>query len=400
MANTGEFVNEIRNYGGDSLVLSPGQEALLPLAQHLQRNIQSRIEKLEQEGHTIDIMGPHWCRENPDVAGQLHADIIVKTYGSTYALPNKDPTANTNAINEGSLDIYLLSIDNKVVGTTCLVNVGAGQAELGRSASLGKVGNTIIQDLRILDWLVNSEEAQKYHTLFATLRTAPDRKIDEADGQTFTMRGGQGVSAHWKKFPGLVVYGFGPLYLKHGELEQFSCAAITRNELDNNASLYLAEPEDIELVNAWHRNYGLAEPILSATPTGTTSSLAFAAHYPPKESGITEFVHTDIVLAYEEGGESLEDCIEEADRAQTPFTQIALPVDVDTIGLQKKLKSRGFQVYGYQPAYVGQPPVLLYGKTLAGVKVVPTFWAQEGKSNPFWYDPTLETAAVNIAAKW
>lgn len=400
MGVTGEFVDYIRNSGGDSLMLSPGQEALLPLAQHLQRNIQARIEGLEQQGHTVDIMGPHWCRENPDVAGQLHADVIVKTYGSTYALPNKDPAANTEAINEGSLDIYLLSIDNEVVGTTCLVNDGGGRAELGRSASLGKVGNTIIQDLRILDWLVNSEEAQKYHTLFATLRSAPDREIDKADGQTFTMRGGQGVSAHWQKFPGLVVYGFGPLYLKHGELEQFSCAAITRKELDNNTGLYLAESEDIELVNAWHRNYGLTEPSLSASTTGTTSPLAFAAHYPPKESGITEFVHADIVQADEESGGSLEDCIDEADRAQTPFTQIALPVDVDTIGLQKKLKSRGFQVYGYQPAYVSQSPVLLYGKTLAGVKVVPTFWAQEGKSNPFWHDPALETAAVNIAAKW
>ncbi|HEY1064060.1 MAG TPA: hypothetical protein VGE30_02050, partial [Candidatus Saccharimonadales bacterium] len=207
-------------------------ERLQPLLDYIAISINTKMAALEAEGKTVKVYGPEWCYDNPDRAGQMHADVIVGAYGSTYALPNKNPDANAAALRANSLDMYLMEVDGEVTGTTCLVDMGNGIAELGRSASQGRTGNSIIQDLRIFDWLTNEATAQKYHTLFTTLRTAPDREIPVDDGQTFTMRGGQAVTEHWKKFPGLTVNGFAPLYLKQGKLEQFSHATLTRSEYD------------------------------------------------------------------------------------------------------------------------------------------------------------------------
>jgi len=374
----------------------PEQLPLATLAEHLRTNIQTKLEVLESAGRNVEILSPDWCRENPALAGQMHADVIVATYGTTYALPNKDPVANKGAIEEGSLDIYLLREDDETVGTACLVNTGDGRAELGRSASLGNVGNSVIQDLRILDWIVNPEAAAKYHTLFTTLRSAPDRPIQEDDGTTFVMRGGQGVTAHWRKFPGLLVNGFGPLYLKHGELEQFSCASLTRNQLSPDTGIFVDDVNDADFVHRWHENYSLAAPRFAQT--GERETLRFDTHYPPQESGLTHLVHADVVE--NESGNDLPSALDEADEAGSPFTQLVLPIDRDTREVQRYLRSVGYQVFSYQPAYENQPPALVYGKVKDGISVVPTFWSQGSEENPFWTNRDLSADAERISAAW
>lgn len=381
-------------------MLAPHQpESLQELATYLSGNIREKSWRLEQQGKQVDIYGPDWCRENADLAGQLHADMIVATYGSTYALPNKDPEANRVAIEQGSLDVYLMAIDDRVTGTACLVNMGDGRAELGRSASLGKSSNTIIQDLRILDWLTNPETAEKYHTLFTTLRSAPDRFIDEPDGE-FVMRGGQAVTEHWRKFPGLVVNGFGPLYLKHGMLEQFTLASLSRNRIAADRPLYIDDESHRTFVAAWHEEYDIETPAFTEASQPDTE-LTFQAHYPPQESGLTGFVHADIVISDHEGAGPLVRSLEEVEMVGSPFTQIVLPVDVDTRSVQAELKAAGYKVFGYQPATDGKDrPSLVLGKLTGKVQVVPTHWDHAGTPNPFWKNPVLIESAAATARSW
>ena len=397
MAKNGP-VGEFLHYQGGDIPVAQGQEFLSPLAEHLQSNIFRKVSDLLSQGLTVEFYDPDWCRENPKEAGRLHADVIIKTYGKTYALPNKDPEANSQAIAQGGLDIYLMLLDGDVVGTTCLVDNGDGRAELGRSASLGKVGNSIIQDLRILDWITNSDTNAKYHSLFATLRNAPDRFIDDVDGE-FTMRGGQGVTEHWKKFPGLIISGFGPLYLKHGMLEQFSIATLSRLEFDQTRPLFISDTEAEEFVRAWHENYGFAEPLVNIQVRDEHNELPkFETHYPPEETGLTELVHADIIATND--GMDIEAAVKVAEIAKSPFTQIVLPIDKDTRAIQVLLKNKGFQIFGYQPAYTNFPPSLLYGRVYPGVEVVATFWDHDKTLNPLWNSFNLSKLAERISESW
>jgi len=391
-------IGEFLQYQGGDIPVEQGQEFLSPLAEHLRLNIVRKVNDLISQGRTVEFYDPDWCRENPEEAGRLHADVIIKTYGKTYALPNKDPEANSQAIAQGGLDIYLMLLDGDVVGTTCLVDNGDGRAELGRSASLGKVGNTIIQDLRILDWITNPDTNAKYHSLFATLRNAPDRFIDDADGE-FVMRGGQGVTEHWKKFPGLVINGFGPLYLKHGKLEQFSIATLSRLEFDQARPLFISDPDTEEFVRAWHENYGFAEPLVNIQAGGEEDVIPkFETHYPPEETGLTDLVHADIIAS--NSGMNIEDAVKVAEIAKSPFTQIVLPIDKDTRAIQALLKNKGFKIFGYQPAYTNSSPSLLYGRVYPGVEVVPTFWDQHKTLNPLWSSFNLSKLAQRISEAW
>ncbi len=383
-----------------NLDLADGQpEEFAPLVEHLAANIAAKTAALEAEGHSIEVLGPEWSRANPVEAGRLHAKAILATYSNTYALPNKDPLANQAAVESGELDLYFMAVDGKVTGTTCLVDVGGGRAELGRSASAGGSGNTIIQDMRILDWLTRQEVSDKYHTLFTTLRNAPDRVIEGDDSECFVMRGGQAITGHWKKFPGLMVSGVAPLYLKHGALEQFTCASLSRNRLDPTRPLYVEDETAARFVGDWHKFYGLPQPQVGEG-SGQASPLAFEAHYPPAESGLTGLVHADVVASAGERSRGLTDCLSEVEVAGSPFTQIVMPIDRDTRALQAALLESGYQVYGYQPADELSSASLMFGKVRPGTPVVPTHWSEAGNVSPFWPDEGLHGLAEAVASQW
>lgn len=362
------------------------------LATHLAENIAKKIHDLESTDNTIEVLDPAWCREYSDLAGEMHAEIITGTYGTTYALPNKDPIANKEAIEEGDLDVYLMRVNGQLTGTACLVNTKDGRAELGRSASLGRSGNSIIQDYRILDWLTDEETSKKYHTLFTTLRSAPDRNIDD-----FVMRGGQAVTAHWSKMPELTVGGFGPLYLKHGSLEQFSCATLSRAIRQLDTPLYISDDWVRAFIESWHSLYDNTSPNLVRT-LGPDIDLRFAAHYPPQESGLTSLVHADIVPS--EGGTTIDDTIESAHEAGSPFTQVTVPIDVNTESVQRNLTERGFQAFAYEPSTTESAPALVYGEVRQGVSVVDTYWMRDGIQNPFWTSQALARYATQVAERW
>jgi len=396
-----QSVGNILNLVDSEVVLAGQQsEPLQNLGDYLRTNVDRKLNGLVDNGHSVGILNADWCRDHPAEAGRLHADIIVATYGSTYALPNKDPLANEQAINGGGLDVYLLTIDESVVGTACLVDAGEGRAELGRSASLGRVGNSIIQDLRIMDWLSNPLTAEKYHTLFTTLRTAPDREIDESDGSTFIMRGGQGVTEHWRKFPKVYANGVAPLYLKHGKLEQFTLAYITRNAMDRRPDLYVSSPQDARFIGAWHNEYGVTPPSIIEEQTPVDRIISFTAHYPSIESGITELVHADIVPDHY-SSKTLVEALGEAYSAGSPFYQVSVPIELDTRAEQERLRQMGYQVFGYQPADSLNTAALLYGKVRDGINVVPTFWdIDDSASHPFWQNSDLRLWAENVACNW
>lgn len=385
--------------GGRVELAQTHSEDLSDLLFHLLENHQRRLSKIDSIGQNIRVLDPDWCRENPAEAGQMHANVIVATYGSTYALPNKDPTANEEAINTGNLDLYLLLADELAVGTACLVNMGQGRAELGRSASFGNVGNTLIQDLRIIDWLTSPTTSVKYHTLFTTLRSAPDRVIDE-DGQSFIMRGGQGVTEHWRKFPHVYVNGVAPLYFKHKMLEQFTCAYISSNSMERQPELYVASRDDVWFIEAWHEEYNLEEPqFTDRLDASSAPSFTFTAHFPPPESGLTDLVHADIVFD-SQSGDNIERALDDAREAGSPFCQIVLPIEYDTLAEQEYLDDNGYRVFGYQPADSQNAASLLYGKVKDGVQVVPTFWDADALPNPFWRNNKLQEWAEKVAHSW
>lgn len=387
---------------GSTIDLAENQNVRLrPLLNHIAESINVRLSKLSDEGKQVNIYGPEWCFENPEQAGRMHADVIVGAYGSTYALPNKDPEANAEALRAQNLDMYLMEIDGEVTGTTCLVDMGNGTAELGRSASRGRTSNSIIQDLRIFDWLTNPQAAEKYHTLFTTLRTAPDRQIP-VEHDEFTMRGGQAVTEHWKKFPGLTVNGFAPLYLKQGKLEQFSHASLTRSEYDQNSTLHIGSNGAWNLVEYWHKQYDIDQPFTrDYGEDDYFQEFRFSVHYPPAESGLTELVHADVELVENDTSDkSLADCLNEAEAAGSPFIQVLLPIDKNTLHAQQQLDINKFRVFGYIPGTSDSSPRLLYGRVKSGTDVVPTAWAHNNQDNPLWNDPVLSEFAKMVENDW
>lgn len=396
-----QFSDELRGTVerlGSIEVATSVPKRLQPLLDHLSGKVVKALEKIRERGTLVQICGPDWCRENPEIAGSAHASVIVETYGETYALPNKYPKANIEALNSGSLDMYLIFEDGKAVGTACMVIQSDGWAELGRSASLGAVGNQAIQDMRIIRWLTESGQAEKIFGLFSTCRTAPDRNIG-TDEAPEIMRGGQAVTHMWSQFPEVMVGGYGPLYKKHGALEQFAYAFVTNKRVFIPLRPYVFNCRDRQFVEDWSSYYRVAT--VDNRDAGQLEPAGYSVHYPPLETKLTHLIHGEITLSQTgESFGSLDDAINRLNEVQVPFIQVQVPIDIDSRELQQGLIGRGFQAFLLTPGVEGkQPPLLWFGKVTPGVSVVPTFWQKEGKENPFW-NRQLSNFAAQVANKW
>lgn len=379
-----------------TLELAPNvPERLQPLLDHLANKVGKTLEKMKEKGSNFKICGPDWCRENSEIAGEAHAKIIVETYGSTYALPNKDPEANVKALNSGDLDMYLIFENGKPVGTACMVIQSNGWAELGRAASLGSVGNQAIQDMRIIRWLTEEKQAGKTFGLFSTCRTAPDRDTGEAE----LMRGGQAVTHMWSQFPEAKVGGFGPLYKKHGALEQFAYTFVTNKDSFVPSDPKVFGVDNQAFVDGWAKQYNLKTK--DNKDLGDLEIKGFSVHYPPLETKLTHLIHGEVTLDGQgESFGSMDEAIKRLDEVQVPFVQVQVPIDVDSRKLQEKLVDKGFQAFLLTPGVEGkQPPLLWFGKVTEGVSVVPTFWQVSGEKNPFW-NLGLSAFANKVAKKW
>jgi len=361
---------------------------------HLSEKVIKTIKLLENNDQRaiFTFNGPEWCRQNPEEAAQDHAKVIIDTYGKTYALPNKDPNSNLEALKNGT-DMYLTYKNGKPVGTACLVPVKNGVAELGRAASQGNVGNRIIQDMRIIDWLTNKTTSRKYHSIFATCRTAPDRDI----GETTPMRGGQAVSHMWGEIPNLLVAGFGPLYKKHSKLETFAYSILTRESVSLPAKVWITDPVDASFVSEWAKNYKLSNPSIVNFDQSRNNHLQFEIEYPPKESGVTEYVHGEIITT-RNNGTNLKEAFDTLKTTGVPFIQIAVPIDRNTLDTQKQLRDLGFKSFMITPS-IGNEPAKLWFGTPVNTKVVPRYWDINGQTNPFW-ERSLEVHGKRISSSW
>lgn len=368
------------------------------LNRHLQDRVKKTMDKIQERGQDIQVFGPDWCRENAHEAGRSHAEVIVKTYGSTYALPNKYPEANVKMLNDGGLDMYLLYENGKPVGTACMVIDKNGWAELGRAASLGSVGNELIQNMRILKWLNDDDLAKRVFGIFSTCRTAPDRNIGSEQNQEI-MRGGQAVTHIWSKMPETMIGGFGPLYKKHGALEQFAYTMTTNGWAYSTRKMWVLGNEDRKFVNDWLNHYSI-DKVLNTGKEGNVED-GFSVHYPPLESGLTEFIHGEITLGkHGEGFDHLETALDRLAEVKVPFIQAQIPIDKDSSNVQAELARLGFKAFLFTPGIMGkQSPLLWYGRLTPGVKVVPTFWDAEGTKNAFW-NKQLSDFASRVAKSW
>ncbi|HEY1063687.1 MAG TPA: hypothetical protein VGE30_00115, partial [Candidatus Saccharimonadales bacterium] len=156
------------------------------------------------------------------------------------------------------------------------------------------------------------------------------------------------------------------------------------------------------LVEYWHKQYDIEQPFTrNYGENDYMQDHRFEVHYPPAESGLTPLVHADIVLdGSGESPKSLADCINEAETAGSPFTQVMLPINQDTLYAQRELALNKFKVYGYIPGTHDAPAQLLYGRVRAGVEVVPTSWSHHDQPNPLWTDPVLRGIAKTAEADW
>jgi hypothetical protein len=294
--------------------------------------------------------------------------------------------------------MYLTFKNGQPAGTACLVPTGNNMAELGRAASQGRVGNRVIQDMRIIDWLVNHDTSSMYHTIFATCRTAPDRDTGEAK----LMRGGQAVSHMWSEMPNLIVGGFGPLYKKHGALETFAYSVLTGQDLTMPSTIWVGNSQDAAFVSAWLANYHLPQPQIVCMDHSTPAAdFGFQAEFPPLESGVTELVHGEVKAhGTAATGGTLADCLNQLSEVKSPFFQVPVSLNVNTLGIQKQLRDLGFQAFVFTPGYGDrQPPQLWFGK-VNQVPVVERYWdSQAGATNPFWGE-SLEVHGRRIAANW
>jgi hypothetical protein len=136
---------------GQEHVLVPGlPERLNPFLIYFSNDIQQTQQTITSQSLQIYIAGPEWCRRNIQQAAKAHAQTIIGAYGNSYALPNKDPVANEQALQDGLKMFLMFSSDNQPITTACMVPDGIGKADLGRAASIGHTGGSLIQDLRIL----------------------------------------------------------------------------------------------------------------------------------------------------------------------------------------------------------------------------------------------------------
>ena len=375
---------------------------MTPLLNHLKRSVQKTMETINRSENMIFIGGPDWCRQNSFLAAQAHAEVIISAYGNTYALPNKNPKVNKQALDSGNLEMFLMfeEATAKPVGTACTILDG-GWAELGRAASLGRVGNRIIQDLRIIRWLTEPDLAQKTHSIFATLRTAPDRNIGSYE-QPEIMRGGQGVCRIWSDTPEVKIAGIGPLYKKHGALEQFAFAFITQAEITVPNRVWIADDENINFVQTWlsFHNLPISENVIDEEENDWKIKIGF----PPLESGITNLVHGEMELGQDQDQQhqTLAEGLNTLNEVGVPFIQFAVPIDINTNLLQKELKLLGFHAFQFTPGLKNiQPPKLWFGKiTDITTPVVSKFWeVDNGNCNPFWKGQ-LTRYADEISQKW
>ena len=356
--------------------------------------MKQKIERHTADGNEVEILNAEWSREHIEEAAHGHANVITNVYGETYALPNKFPKNNAADIEKGVLDVYLLRVNGEYAGTACLSSSNGEEAELGRSASTGRVGNSIIQDLRILEWLLLDEQAQRYSSLFTTLRTAPDRDI----GSDMAMRGGEAVHARWRKLPRVIFNGVSPMYLKHGALEQFTHARINRDAVRTSEQLFVHDPLDSSFITEWmlrnNTNFKFAQGESDDQDEHPTVSI----HAPPTESSIYPLVHADVHPDPNSDIE-LKTAVKKLEKTASPFIHVLLPIDRDTKSAQAQLRDLGFTAFGFDPGSGKREPLLQFGRVRNGVQTVPTYWSANGEVHPFW-DGQLAEIAKNIEGVW
>jgi hypothetical protein len=391
------LVEHVTRNGEDELALAsahrsaPELEALL---RELERRVRAKVAAIGADA--VDIRTPDWSRANPELAGQWHADLILHAYTDTYALPNKYPKSNTAAIEGGDLDMWFLVRHGEPVGTACVARISDGVGELGRSAGKENQKSGLIIDLRIIHWLTNEAESARTHTLFTTLRTAPDRDIPNGAGGTKVMRGGQAVTHLWRNLPALRAIGAAPLYKKAGELEHFMRASFTRSPW-SATELFVDDPGDQAFAEAWIAEDGPSgNPPLSAN--GTVDDVRFTAHLPADDPDLEHVIHADVVP--DAAGGTLEEVVDDLSRRTTPFIQVSVPIDADTQPTQRQLRAMGFETFGLDPSDQAGRPALLFGRVKEGVPVVPTDWDAAGTTHPFWSAEVLRAFASRVAASW
>lgn len=250
-----------------------------------------------------------------------------------------------------------------------------------------------------MKWLTEDKLSKKIFGLFSTCRTAPDRNIGTDDAPE-TMRGGQAVTHIWQIMPEAKVGGFGPLYLKHGALEQFAYTFITNGGEYVPKELHVYGEKNRNFVNSWLDYYGT-----DATSTNLHANHnipnGFTVHYPPLESGLTHLIHGEVSLGKTgESFDNLNDAMKRLKEVKVPFIQVQVPVDKESINLQKTLNLLGYQAFLMLPGIMGkQSPLLWFGKVTEGVSVVPTFWDEKHGDNPFW-DQELGKIGSQISNNW
>ena len=114
-------------------------------------------------------------------------------------------------------------------------------------------------------------------------------------------------------------------------------------------------------------------------------------------TSIFSLVHAD--MTFRKDGQPLQQEVTRYLEAGSPVIQVFVPVDKNSIAIQRELNAMGFQAFAYEPATRKRSAHLLFSKVKDGRSVVPTWWNVEGVSYPFW-DDSLAEHAKRIEAFW
>lgn len=153
-------------------------------------------------------------------------------------------------------------------------------------------------------------------------------------------------------------------------------------------------------VNNWLDYYGI-DKIGAEKSSNHSIENGFTIHYPPIESGLTHLIHGEVSLGTDgESFDNLNDAMKRLKEVKVPFVQVQVPIDRDSINLQKTLHLMGYQAFLFTPGIMDkQSPLLWFGKVTEGVSVVPTFWDEKHSINPFW-DNQLGRIGTQISQSW
>lgn len=147
--------------------------SLLPEIEAAALSQEAQQARLEAAQNGIAILDHHWSRQHPDIAAQGVAKVLAALYVRHAIHDNLDAFAQQIANRQAF--VWLITKDQQVVGSSCLLDNGNGGLEIARSGIIPNSGAQGVGKIPMLErvaaWLTETE-FQLFDHLEGTVRMA------------------------------------------------------------------------------------------------------------------------------------------------------------------------------------------------------------------------------------